>query len=116
MNLRRDPRMVIPLAYGEYADGQQYQFDPTQTVFDPEAVAVLAAALDEAWDLLRKSGSECVRPAYARVMREVVARRIFDLAQGGINDRKQLAEGAVRFLNENYRHESKGPCWETIAA
>ena len=70
----------------------------------------------EAWDLLRKSGSECVRPAYARVMREVVARRIFDLAQGGVNDRKQLAEGAVRFLNENYRHESKGPCWETIAA
>ena len=29
-----------------------------ETVFDPEAVAVLAAALDEAWDLLRKSGSE----------------------------------------------------------
>jgi hypothetical protein len=87
-----------------------------ETVFDPEGVPVLAAALDEAWDLLRKSGSECVRPAYARVMREVVARRIFDLAQGGINDRKQLAEGAVRFLNENYRHESKGPCWETIAA
>ena len=85
-----------------------------ETVFDPEAVAVLAAALDEAWDLLRKSGSECVRPAYARVMREVVARRIFDLAR--INDRKQLAEGAVRFLNENYLHESKGPCWETIAA
>ena len=27
MNLRRDPRAVIPLAYGEYADGQQYQFD-----------------------------------------------------------------------------------------
>jgi hypothetical protein len=70
----------------------------------------------EAWDLLRKSGSECVRPAYARVMREVVARRIFDLAQGGISDKKQLAYGAVRFLNENYRHENKGPCWETIAA
>ena len=52
----------------------------------------------------------------ARVMREVVARRIFDLGQGGISDKKQLADGAVRFLNENYRHESKGPCWETIAA
>ena len=64
-----------------------------KTVFDPEAVTVLAAALDEAWDLLRKSGSECVRPAYARVMREVVARRIFDLGQGGISDKKQLADG-----------------------
>ena len=54
-------------------------------------------------------------PIYARVMREVVVSGIFDLGQGGISDKKQLADGAVRFSNENYRHESKGPCWETIA-
>jgi hypothetical protein len=68
-----------------------------KTVFDPEAVTVLAAALDEAWDLLRKSGSECVRPAYARVMREVVARRIFDLGQGGISDKNSLPTGPCVF-------------------
>jgi hypothetical protein len=44
------------------------------TRFDPETVAVLAAAFDEAWSWLQTSGSECARPAYARAMREVVAR------------------------------------------
>jgi hypothetical protein len=44
-----------------------------------------------------------------------VARRIFDLAQAGISGKKQLADGAVRFLNEKYRTRVKGPCWETIA-
>jgi hypothetical protein len=116
VNLRRDPRVVIPLLRtGSMRMASSIDLFRRKTVFDPEAVTVLAAALDEAWDLLRKSESECVRPAYARVMREVVARRIFDLGQSGISDKKQLADGAMRFLNENYRHESKGPCWETIA-
>ena len=44
--------------------------------FDPETITVL----DEAWDRLLQSGSECTRPAYARAMREVVARRIIDMA------------------------------------
>jgi hypothetical protein len=34
-------------------------------------------------------------------------------AHGGISDN---CRGAVRFLNESHRHESKGPRWETIAA
>ena len=49
--------------------------------FDPEAITVLAAAFDEAWDRLRQSGSECVRPAYARAMKEILARRIIEMAQ-----------------------------------
>jgi hypothetical protein len=52
-----------------------------KAAFDPETIAVLSAALDEAWDRLIQSGSECTRPAYARAMREVVARRIIDMAQ-----------------------------------
>jgi hypothetical protein len=76
-----------------------------EAAFDPETIAVLSAALDEAWDRLLQSGSECTRPAYARAMREVVARRIFDMAQRGIRDQKELADGAVRFLAANYRHE-----------
>ena len=76
-----------------------------EAAFDPETIAVLSAALDEAWDRLLQSGSECTRPAYARAMREVVARRIIDMAQRGIRDQKELADGAVRFLVVNYRHE-----------
>ena len=36
-----------------------------EAAFDPETIAVLSAALDEAWDRLLQSGSECTRPAYA---------------------------------------------------
>ena len=77
--------------------------------FNPETIAVLSAALDEAWDRLLQAGSECTRPAYARAMREIVARRIIDMAQRGIKDQKGLADGAVRFLALNYRLEEKRP-------
>jgi hypothetical protein len=68
-----------------------------EVVFDPETIAVLSAALDEAWDRLLQSGSECTRPTYARAMREVVARRIVDMAQRGIRDQKELAQWCDSF-------------------
>jgi hypothetical protein len=74
--------------------------------FDPEAVEVLAAAFEEAWERLVKSQSECTRPAYARAMREVVARRIIDLAGRGVKNQQELAEGAIRFLSATYRYGS----------
>jgi hypothetical protein len=40
-------------------------------------------------------------------MREVLARRIIDMAQRGIRDQKELANGALRFLAANYRLERK---------
>ena len=61
---------------------------------------------------------DCTRPAYARAMREVVARRIIDMAQRGIRDQKELADGAVRFLAMNYRYERKsrqGPSGTAVA-
>ena len=78
-----------------------------EVAFDPETIAVLSAALEEAWDRLLQLGSECTRPAYARAMREVVARRIIDMAQRGTNDEKELVDGAIRFLAANYRLERK---------
>jgi hypothetical protein len=81
----------------------------TETAFDPETIAVLSAALDEAWDRLLQSGSEGTRPAYARAMREVVARRIIDMAQRGTKHQKELVEGAVRFLAASYRLEARRP-------
>ena len=80
-----------------------------EAAFDPETIAVLSAALEEAWDRLLQSGSECTRPAYARAMREVIARRIIDMAQRGTADQKELADSAVRFLAANYRLECKRP-------
>ena len=89
-----------------------------EIAFDPETISVLSTALEEAWERLLKSGSECTRPAYVRAMREVVARRIIDMAQRGIRDQKELANGALRFLAANYRLERKrrqGPSGMAVA-
>ena len=51
-------------------------------------------------------------------MREVVARRIIDMAQRGTRDQKELANGAVLFLAVNYRleHKRRQDCSETVIA
>ena len=64
------------------------EFSRRETAFAPETIEVLAAALDETWERLEKSGSRLTRPAYSRVMREVVAKRIMELAQRGEQDRE----------------------------
>jgi hypothetical protein len=38
-------------------------------------------------------------------MREVIARRIIEMAQRGTRDQKELANGAVRFVAANCRLE-----------
>ena len=78
-----------------------------ETAFTPETIQILAAALDEAWERIRQSGSRLARPAYSRVMREVVAKRIMEMAQRGVQDRQALVEDAVRFISANYERPSK---------
>jgi hypothetical protein len=63
-----------------------------ETVFTPETIQILAAALDEAWERLRQSGSRLTRPAYSRAMREVVAKRIMEIARRGVEDREAAFE------------------------
>ena len=63
-----------------------------ETVFTPETIQILAAALDEAWERLRQSGSRLTRPAYSRAMREVVAKRIMEMARRGVEDREAAFE------------------------
>ena len=46
-----------------------FRANPSRDMLDPEAVIILSASLDEAWNRLLRSGSECTRPAYARAMR-----------------------------------------------
>jgi hypothetical protein len=83
------------------------KFSRPETVFTPEAIQILAAALDEAWERLRRSGSRLARPAYSRALREVVAKRIIETAQRGELDRQALVEDAVRFVTTNYERPSK---------
>jgi hypothetical protein len=71
-------------------------------VFYPETVQVLASALDDAWARIEKAGSRYARPGYSRAMREVVAKRIIEMAQRGVRDQEQLAADAVKFISANY--------------
>ena len=78
-----------------------------ETAFTPETIQVLAAALDEAWETLRQSGSRLARPAYSRAMREVVAKRIMEMAQRGVQDREALVADTLRFVAADYEEPSK---------
>jgi hypothetical protein len=60
--------------------GEISEFFRRETAFTPETIQILAAALDEAWERLRQSGGRLARPAYSRAMREVVAKRIIEMA------------------------------------
>jgi hypothetical protein len=78
-----------------------------ETAFTPETIEILAAALDETWERLRQSGSRLARPAYSRAMREVVAKRIIEMAQRGVEDRQALVTDALRFIAANYEQLTK---------
>ena len=79
-----------------------------ETCFDPEAVIILSASLEEAWNRLLRSGSECTRPAYARAMREVLAKRIFDLAQVSLTKKNLLMVRSVFWRRITDMLQSKG--------
>jgi hypothetical protein len=84
-------------------------FSRRETVFTPETIEILAFALEEAWEQLQKSGSRLTRPAYSRVMREVVAKRIMERAQCGVQDREALVTDAVQFIAANYEQPIELP-------
>jgi hypothetical protein len=84
------------------------KFSRRETAFAPETIEILAAALDETWERLEKSGSRLTRPAYSRVMREVVAKRIMEMAQRGMRDREALVADAIQFIAANYE-QSREP-------
>jgi len=73
-----------------------------QASFDPERIEKLAAAYEEAWRKIEQSGSVFASPRYRRVAREIVARRIIDMAQLGEIKTDQLADDAVSYLAQTY--------------
>jgi hypothetical protein len=75
----------------------------TNPSFDPEAIKVLASAFDEAWGAVQRSGGTLSRPAYAGIIREVLAKRIIEMALHGQSDARSLSEDAVQYLASNYK-------------
>jgi hypothetical protein len=82
---------------------QDLKFIPSGGSFDPETIDLLSNAFEQAWRKLRTSGNRLARPAYANVMREVMAKRILDLAERGERDEIKLSDSAFIFFTANYR-------------
>ena len=105
--------VVMQLGDWQRCDGQNLKFVRPETAFDPESIQVLASALDEAWSRIEQSGSQFARPAYSRVMREIIAKRIIEIAQQGVKDQQMLVDDAMRFLAANYKDVGKQPAQTT---
>jgi hypothetical protein len=65
---------------------------------DPNAVAILGAAFDAAWDTLRNSGSPLAGDAHAATTRERLAKRIIETGQQGVRNHQRLVDEALAQL------------------
>ncbi len=69
------------------------------TAFDSNTTALLASAFDTAWDTVKKSGSPLAADDQAASTREVLAKRIVEMAQQGERDRQRLVDNALAHLS-----------------
>ena len=68
--------------------------------FDPEAVRILAAAFDSAWNIVRKTGGPLASDARAMTTRERLGKRIIEMGQKGTRDHQRLVEDAIAHLTD----------------
>ena len=76
---------------------------PSHAFFDPETVNLLSDAFERAWHKVQTSGNRLARPGYASMMREVMAKHIFNLAEHGERDESALSNSAFHFFTANYK-------------
>ena len=73
-----------------------------QAAFEPEMIDFLVSVYETAWDKVEQSGSKLASPAYRRAAQEILAKRIIETAQRGERDAQQLADDAVKYLEQSY--------------
>jgi hypothetical protein len=66
--------------------------------FDPDTVAVFAAAFEGAWETLKKSGSPLAADGQATLTRELIAKHIIKMGHQGERDRERLVTSALAHL------------------
>ena len=76
---------------------------PSDASFDPETVNLLSDAFEQARHKVQTSGNRLARPAYANMVREVMAKHIFNLAEHGERDESKLSKSAFQFFTANYK-------------
>jgi hypothetical protein len=75
-------------------------------VFDLEEITVLAAAFDEAWERLEKSGIRYASASAKEQARQQVGKAIIYAAKLGERDPHKLCENALLFLAQANRRDA----------
>jgi hypothetical protein len=70
----------------------------TSACFDAIQTRAICDAFDGAWAALQAAGSPFTEPTKALAAREVLAKRIIDIAQGGVLDVAHLRDDALAHL------------------
>ncbi len=69
--------------------------------FDPDAVRILTAALDDAWQSLQTSGASFASDDHAKTTWEILAKHIIEMAKLGERDQRRLREDALVYLAQS---------------
>jgi len=82
---------------------EDFKFISFAGAFDPETVNILGNAFERAWHKTQTSGYRFARPGYAHMMRRVMVKHIFKLAECGERDEIKLSDSAFHFFTANYK-------------
>jgi len=76
-------------------------------VFDEDAVRVLVAAFDAAWQAVQECGASFASNGQAEATRELLALRIIEVARStGLRDPIHLCDDALLYLTQSNRRSS----------
>ena len=73
----------------------------SERAFDLEHTKAICDAFDGAWAFLTESQSPLASDALAITTRELLARRVIEMAERGLRDPAKLREDALSFLQSN---------------
>jgi hypothetical protein len=88
-------QLPIQSVQGAYAMLQRLQKYAGGTSFDPEAIRILSAAFEEAWQALLRSGAKFGSDRRAEEARDTLAKYMIEQAKQGELDQQRLQEGAL---------------------
>lgn len=80
---------------------RRYRHSTEAAAFDPEALSIMTAALDEAWRSLQAAGVYFESRYQVEATRELLALRIIEVAKHGERDQHRLRENALLHLAQS---------------
>ena len=80
-----------------------------QAAFDPEVLQVMSGAMNDAWRSLSEADTTLSDAMKAGMAREILARRILELATEGERDQQRLRDGALAAIKTEANRDAPGP-------